>query len=118
MDEVLATLTRRPKTSQHDQGLGAAPQRTTPTKHLTRRRSVFSLASDFFKTQDFEDDEDCPPEQQSQRRKKGYWNPFVSLQSPRDKKENKSYYATARGKSSSPLKGDTLGIVHTIRNLG
>jgi hypothetical protein len=108
MEEALAGFAGqaiKAEASQLTQSLHCAPQQTTSKKHLTRRRSVFELATDFFKLGRVDKIETGTLENEKRERLKGQWSPFVSLRGLRDGK-NKT---TPRSKSFSPQKKDGLG---------
>jgi hypothetical protein len=120
MEEVLAAFAGRvgkAEASQLTHSLHSASQQTTSKEHLARRRSVFELATNYFKPRRVNEVETSTPEQEKQERLKGQWNPFVSLRGLRGSKNKTIGFATARCKSFSPQKKDDLGIAHPISML-
>jgi hypothetical protein len=119
MEEVLAAFAGHSKAeaSHLTHSLHSASQQTTSKKHITRRRSVFELANDFFKPGRVDKVETGTPEHEKQERLRGTWNPFVSLRGLRDSKNKTTGFATVRSKSFSPQKKDELGSAHPISML-
>jgi hypothetical protein len=120
MEEALAAFVGRAsksEDSQHTKGLDTASKHTILNKNITRKKSVFTLAAEFFKPLRPEKAEIPTNEHEKQERMKGQWNPFVSLRSLRDSRRRTADFATTRCRSSSPQKNDESGNVHRIRDL-
>jgi hypothetical protein len=117
MEEVLAAFVGRAsksEDSQYTQGLDTTSKHTAFNKNITRKKSVFTLAAEFFKSNRPEKAEFPTAEHEKQERMRGQWNPFVSLRGFRDGRKRTADFATARGSSSSPHKNNELGNAHRI----
>lgn len=117
MEELLAALAG-PASSvedcQNTHSLNSSDRHTTSDKHLTRKRSVFALAAEFFKSNTVERAKTSTIEHEKQERMKGQWNPFASLRGLRDSRRKTTTSVDEHFKSSSPQKNSDLGTAYTI----
>ena len=114
MEEVPAAFVGRAsksEDSQYTQDLGTASKHTTFKKNITRKKSVFTLAAEFFKPNRPEKVEFPTAEHEKQERMR---NPFVSLRGFRDSRKRTADFATAPCSSSSPHKNNESGNAHRI----
>lgn len=120
MEEVLPALIGRAsksEDSQNTQGFDTASRHTTSNKNITRKKSVFTLAAEFFKQNKPGKVEIPTNEHEKQERMRGQWNPFVSLRGLRDSRRRTAHSATTRCRSFSPQKNDESGNVHRTTGL-
>jgi hypothetical protein len=112
MEEDLAAFAGRASMSEdnhYTRGLDTPSKHTTLTKNIIRKKSVFTLAAEYFRANRAEKVEIPTPEHDKQERIRRPWNPFVSLRGFRDSRKRTTDFATVRCSSSSPHKNNESG---------
>lgn len=120
MEEVLAAFAggaNKSEDSQNTQGFDTASKHTTTNKNITRKKSVFTLAAEFFKPNRSEKVEILTTKREKQERIKEQWNPFESLRDFRDSRRRTANFATGHCRSFSPQRNDESGELRCIIGL-
>jgi hypothetical protein len=115
MEDLLAILAEQSNMIGNDPAAKASSatlKHKSPTKYISRRRSVLSLANEWLKPKSGCTHGELPMEVPNYRKPKASLSQFFSLRGSRGKKEKKS--DTTRSRSFSPEKKDITGKAYIV----
>lgn len=118
MEDLLAILSEQPNmigSNQAAKASSATLKHNSPTKYISRRRSVLSLANEWLKPKGGGCTHgELPTEVLNHRRPKAALSQFFSLRGSRGKKEKTGDSITTRSRSFSPEKNDITGRAYVV----